>query len=122
MKAAIQAGKPVTLEQLDLFCDGTAVRKAGGLPFEICRQSLTNIETVTNAEVSHAMRVLWEGLRCISEPSGAMGLAAVLKNRERLSGKRVLVVLCGANIDFLQIGLVAQGLLLRVIPPRTSRP
>jgi threonine dehydratase len=55
------------------------------------------------------MRVLWEGLRCISEPSGALALAAVLKNRARLEGKRVLVVLCGANIDFLQLGLVAQS-------------
>jgi threonine dehydratase len=109
MKAAFEAGKPITLEQMDLFCDGTAVRTAGNLPFEICRNSIGNIETVTNAEVSHAMRVLWEGLRCISEPSGAMGLAAVLKNREQLEGKRVLVVLCGANIDFLQIGLVAQS-------------
>ena len=109
MKAALAAGKPVTLDHLDLFCDGTAVRTAGDLPFEICRHSIGGIETVSNAEVSHAMRVLWEGLRCISEPSGAMGLAAVLKNRERLDGKRVLVVLCGANIDFLQLGLVAQS-------------
>jgi threonine dehydratase len=109
MKAALAAGKPVTLDHLDLFCDGTAVRTAGNLPFDVCRNTLGNVETVTNAEVSHAMRVLWEGLRCISEPSGAMGLAAVLKNRERLEGKRVLVVLCGANIDFLQIGQVAQS-------------
>ena len=110
MKAALAAGKPVALENVDLFCDGTAVRKAGDLPFQICRNTLSGIETVTNAEVSHAMRVLWEGLRCISEPSGAMGLAAVLKNRESLAGKRVLVVLCGANIDFLQLGLIAQSL------------
>jgi threonine dehydratase len=109
MKAALAAGAPVKLEELDLFCDGTAVRQAGRLPFEVCREMLNHIETVTNDEVSHAMRVLWEGLRCISEPSGAMGLAAVLKQREKLAGKRVLVVLCGANIDFLQIGLIAQS-------------
>jgi threonine dehydratase len=54
------------------------------------------------------MRVMWEGLRCISEPSGAMGLAAALRHARELDGKRVLVVLCGANIDFLQIGHVAQ--------------
>jgi threonine dehydratase len=121
MKAAIEAGKPVTLEQLDLFCDGTAVRKAGELPFQICRQTLSRVETVTNAEVSRAMRVLWEGLRCISEPSGAMGLAAVLKNREKLVGKRVLVVLCGANIDFLQLGLIAQSVGLANQVSRTLR-
>ena len=109
MRAALERGRPVALEQLDIFCDGTAVRQAGQLPFEICGQTLSRIETVTNAEVSHAIRVLWEGLRCISEPSGAMGLAAVLKNRAALAGRRVLIVITGANIDFLQIGLIAQS-------------
>jgi len=109
MAAAFNAGQPVKLDALDLFCDGTAVRQVGALPFEVCRHTLDHVETVTNDEVRHAMRVLWEGLRCISEPSGAMGLAAVLRQREKLAGKRVLVVLCGANIDFLQLGHVAQS-------------
>lgn len=110
MLAALLHGSPCALDAVDLFCDGTAVRKVGVLPFEICRNSLSRIETVTNAEVSQAICLLWEGLRCISEPSGAMGLAAVLKNREQLMGKRVLIILCGANIDFLQLGLIAQSL------------
>ncbi|MGC4014073.1 MAG: pyridoxal-phosphate dependent enzyme [Luteolibacter sp.] len=109
MKAALEAGEPVTLEKVDIFCDGTAVRKAGSLPFEVCRYTLARVETVSNTEVSRAIRVLWETLRCVSEPSGAMGLAAVLKNREALVGKRVLVVVTGANIDFLQLGLIAQS-------------
>lgn len=109
MKAALAAGEPVTLDTVDLFCDGTAVRRAGDLPFAVCRETLDRVETVTNAEVTHAIRTLWEGLRCISEPSGAMGLAAVLKQQEALMGKRVLVILCGANIDFLQLGLIAQS-------------
>lgn len=109
MKAALEAGRPVELRDVDIFCDGTAVRKAGELPFRICRETLDCVETVTNAEVSSAIRVLWESLRCISEPSGAMGLAAVLKNRAALAGKRVLIVITGANIDFLQLGLIAQS-------------
>jgi threonine dehydratase len=109
MKAALAAGEPVTLENVDLFCDGTAVRRAGDLPFAVCRDTLDHVETVTNAEVSRAIRALWEGLRCVSEPSGAMGLAAVLKNRAQLVGQRVLVILCGANVDFLQLGLIAQS-------------
>ncbi len=109
MLAALEAGCPVELRDVDIFCDGTAVRKAGTLPFQICRQILDRVETVSNAEVSSAIRVLWESLRCISEPSGAMGLAAVLKNRAALAGKRVLVIVSGANIDFLQLGLIAQS-------------
>ncbi len=121
MKAALEAGKPVRLEHLDIFCDGTAVRQAGTLPFEICQGTLTRIETVTNAEVSRAIRVLWESLRCVSEPSGAMGLAAVLKNRAALAGKRVLIVITGANIDFLQLGLIAQSEGLASSAARTIR-
>lgn len=109
MKAAIEAGKPVIIPQVDLFCDGTAVRQAGELPYRILRKQLDHIETVTNPQVITAIRSLWEGLRCIAEPSGAMGLAAVLKNREQLIGKKVLVILCGANIDFLQLGIIAQS-------------
>ncbi len=121
MKAALAAGEPVALDQVDLFCDGTAVRMAGDLPFQICRHTLGRIETVTNTEVSHAMRTLWDGLRCISEPSGAMGLAAVLKNHHKLIGKKVLVILCGANIDFLQLGLIAQSVGLADQASRTLR-
>lgn len=109
MKAALAAGQPVPLREVDIFCDGTAVAKAGELPFLICRELLDRVETVTNAEVNSAIRVLWESLRCISEPSGAMGLAAVLKNRQALVGKKILLVITGANIDFRQIGLIAQS-------------
>lgn len=109
MKAALAAGEPVTLDRVDIFCDGTAVRRAGDMPFAICRDTLQRVETVTNAEVSTAIRVLWETLRCVAEPSGAMGLAAVLKHRAALAGQRVLIVITGANIDFRQIGLIAQS-------------
>jgi threonine dehydratase len=121
MHAALETGAPVELTEVDIFCDGTAVRKAGHLPFEMCRQTLSRIETVTNAEVNSAIRVLWETNRCISEPSGAMGLAAVLKNRASLAGKRVVIVITGANIDFLQLGLIAQSEGASSLPARTLR-
>jgi len=121
MQAALAAGRPVPLEHLDIFCDGTAVRQAGELPFDVCRETLARIVTVTNAEVSRAMRVLWEALRCISEPSGAMGLAAVIKHRAALAGRRVLIVITGANIDFLQLGLIAQSEGAASLAARTLR-
>lgn len=109
MKAALEAGTPVDLGNVDLFCDGTAVRKAGALPFEILRDVISRVETVENGEVSGAIRFLWESLRCVSEPSGALGLAAILKNKERYAGKKVLAVISGANVDFLQLGLIASS-------------
>lgn len=121
MKAALESRKPVELQDLDIFCDGTAVRKAGEFPFAICQETVDRVATVTNAEVSAAIRVLWETLRCISEPSGAMGLAAVLKERAALAGKKVLIVITGANIDFLQLGLIAQSEGAANVASRTLR-
>ncbi|MFV0338687.1 MAG: pyridoxal-phosphate dependent enzyme [Chthoniobacterales bacterium] len=109
MRAALEAGRPVSLREVDIFCDGTAVRKAGDLAFEICREVLARVELVSNAQVSEAIRILWEEHRCVAEPSGALGLAAVLKNRAMLVGKKVLLVISGANVDFLQLGLIAQS-------------
>jgi threonine dehydratase len=108
MAAAIKAGHPVALDKVDIFCDGTAVRKVGKLTHQICAEVVDEWMTVSNDEVSAAIQFLWENLRCIPEPSGAMGVAAILKRRQSLAGKRVLSVLCGANMDFEQLASIAR--------------
>jgi threonine dehydratase len=108
MAAAVHAGQPVALEQVDVFCDGTAVRKVGTLTHQICATQVDEWITVTNDEASAAIQFLWEELRCIPEPSGAMGVAAVLQQRATLAGKRVLTILCGANMDFEQLASIAR--------------
>lgn len=109
MKAAIAAGKPVRLNDIDIFCDGTAVRQVGDLPFEICRELLDEIVTVSNREVSEAIRAMWDGLRAIPEPAGALGLAGALQRKASLTGKKCLTVLCGANLDFNKLALIAES-------------
>ena len=108
MAAAIKAGHPIALDKVDIFCDGTAVRKVGKLTHRICAAMVDEWMTVSNDEVSAAIQFLWENLRCIPEPSGAMGVAAILKRRQTLAGKRVLSVLCGANMDFEQLASIAR--------------
>ena len=107
MKAAVQQGGPVTLDQLDIFCDGTAVRRAGDLTYQLCRQVVDEFITVSNEEVCSAIRLFWDTRRRIVEPAGAMGLAGILQQRDRLAGKRVLGVMCGANMDFSQLAVIA---------------
>lgn len=107
MQAAIRAGEPVTLEALDIFCDGTAVRRAGDLTYELCKEVVDEIITVSNEEVCSAIRLFWEARRRIVEPAGAMGLAGILQHRDRLSGQKVLGVMCGANMDFAQLAVIA---------------
>ncbi len=108
MAAAVKAGKPVTLDYVDVFCDGTAVKRAGTLTHPLCAKLIDEFITVTNEEVSAAIEVLWDKCRCIPEPSGAMGMAGLLKQRDTLAGKKAVAILCGANVDFEQLGWIAR--------------
>lgn len=113
MQAAVAAGKPVPIESLDIFCDGTAVRQAGDVTFEVCRHVIDEYVTVTNEEVSDAIRIFWERLRCLLEPSGAMGLAGLLKERSGSShakaNENALLIGCGANLDFGKLAVIADS-------------
>lgn len=111
MKASVEAGKPVTLDNVDTFCDGTAVTRPGDLTFEMCKNSIDEFVTVSNEEVSAAIQQLWNARRLIPEPSGAMGLAGLDQYAEKhantLKGKKVLCIICGANMDFNKLSLIA---------------
>ncbi|MGB0767381.1 MAG: pyridoxal-phosphate dependent enzyme [Phycisphaeraceae bacterium] len=107
MQAAIEHGGPTTLDHLDIFCDGTAVRRAGDLTYALCKEIVDEFITVSNEEVCNAIRLFWEARRRIVEPAGAMGLAGMLQHRDRLADKRVLGVMCGANMDFAQLAVIA---------------
>jgi threonine dehydratase len=111
MKAAFAAGKPVALDYVDVFCDGTAVTQVGTRTFGICRSLLDGIVTVSNAEVCQAIKAHWDGLRVIPEPSGAMSLAGFLKEcQQGLVGEKekILTILCGANMDFAKLADVSR--------------
>mgnify|MGYP005844540707 CR=1 FL=1 len=107
MLRAVEAGQPVELEHLDVFCDGTAVRKTSMLTLAYCSKLIDEFMTVSNNEVCAAIQLLWESARLIAEPSGAMGVAAVMKRQDIIKGKRVLAILSGANMDFTQLAYVA---------------
>lgn len=108
MRAAFDAGKPVALDYLDVFSDGTAVRKVGDLTYPLCHELLDDLITVTNDELCAAIQLVWERSRCVPEPAGAMGLAGLMKQINDVRGARVLTILCGANMDFGQLGWIAR--------------
>ena len=108
MKAALKAGEPVTLDHVDVFCDGTAVKRAGAMPFNVLKDLLDDMVTVTVGEVSAAIQTCWQVARVLSEPSGAMGLAAAIKVSDRLKGKKAGVILTGANLDFRQLAQISR--------------
>ncbi len=108
MQAAVKAGKPVTLDHLSVFCDGTAVKHVGDYTFELCNKYIDSYVSVSNDDVCAAIQKIWELARTLPEPSGALGMAAYLKMQDELKGKNVAVVVSGANMDFTRLSWIAR--------------
>ena len=108
MKAAFACGEPITLDHVDVFCDGTAVKRAGALTYKVLHGLLDDLVTVTGGEVSSAIQKLWQVARVLSEPSGALGLAAARKVSDKLKGLKAGIILSGANLDFRQLAQISR--------------
>lgn len=110
LSAALQAGEPVTLGHVGLFAEGVAVRRVGDETFRLCRALLDDVITVSSDEVSAAVRDLFEDLRAVPEPSGAVALAGLKKyvGAHDLSGERLACVLSGANLNFHQLRYISE--------------
>ncbi|WP_026427904.1 threonine ammonia-lyase, biosynthetic [Actinomyces slackii] len=108
--AALLAGEPITLRQVGLFAEGVAVRRIGDETFRLCQSMLDDVITVSSDETSAAVRDLFEDLRAISEPSGAIALAGLKRYAAEhgLAGERLGCVLSGANLNFHQLRYISE--------------
>jgi threonine dehydratase len=79
LKAALEAGKPVTLPQVGIFADGVAVKTIGAEPFRLCQQYVDEVMTVTNDEICTAIKDIFDDTRVIAEPAGALSVGAIRK-------------------------------------------
>jgi threonine dehydratase len=116
MLAALEAGHPVTLPQIDTFVDGAAVRTAGHHCFRICQRLVREILPVTEGKVCTEMIQMYQSEGIIAEPAGALSVAALSLLGERLRGKTVVCILSGGNNDItrypevIERSLIDQGL------------
>lgn len=110
LTAALAVGEPVTLERVGLFAEGVAVRRIGDETFRMCSALLDDVVTVSSDEVSAAVRDLFEDLRAVPEPSGAVGLAGLKKYvaERAIRGERLACVLSGANLNFHQLRYICE--------------
>jgi threo-3-hydroxy-L-aspartate ammonia-lyase len=97
-KRSLEAGHRVTIPVPRTIADGQAAETPGELTFSINRRLVDEILLVSDDEVRAAMRLAFERLKTVVEPSGATGLAAVLKGRVE-GARRIGVILSGGNID-----------------------
>ncbi|MGY1458012.1 MULTISPECIES: pyridoxal-phosphate dependent enzyme [unclassified Luteimonas] len=95
---SLARGERVTEFTPDTLCDG--LRGTLGQPgFDILRAHGAEVLVVDDADTVAAMRLLWQRMKQVVEPSSAIALAAVLGNRDRFAGQRVGLVLSGGNVD-----------------------
>lgn len=110
LQAALQAGEPVDLPRVGLFAEGVAVRRIGNETFRLCQEYLDDIITVDSDAICAAMKDLFEDVRAVAEPSGALALAGMKKyiQQHNLQGERLAHILSGANVNFHGLRYVSE--------------
>lgn len=99
MKKSILKNDVVTLQDIDKFVDGAAVKQVGQLTMEICRDLLDAIVLVPEGKVCTTILELYNENAIVAEPAGALSIAALDLYREEIKGKTVVCIVSGGNND-----------------------
>jgi len=110
MHAALEAGKPVTLEHVGRFADGVAVKRVGDETFRLCRELVDDIVLVNTDQTCAAIRDIFEDTRAIVEPAGALAVAGMKKfvEEQGWQGRTCVTLNCGANVNFDRLQHIAE--------------
>lgn len=95
---SLEKGEPITVDLHPTICDGIAVARPGTLNFEIIKDVVDEVVTVTDDDVARALVMLLERAKLVVEPAGAVGVAAIMDGKVTNTGKTV-TILSGGNID-----------------------
>jgi threonine dehydratase len=96
---SFRTGTLHTVSNPPTIADGARTPSLGKLTFPLVRQNVDDMATVSDDDLVRAMRFAWERMKLVVEPTGVLGLAAVLTGKVDVAGKRVGVILSGGNVD-----------------------
>jgi len=99
MFEAMKAGHPVTLENIDRFVDGAAVKRVGDLTFSVCKDVLDEMHLIPEGKACSTILQLYNEDAIVVEPAGALSIAALDDYADEIKGKNVVCVLSGSNND-----------------------
>ncbi len=129
MSAALAAGHPVRVTSESSLADGLAVPEVGPLAFEVARSRIEQVVTVSEEAITRAILRIAELEKGVVEGAGATPLAALLEGKlPQLVGRKVVLVLCGGNIDpttlsrVIEHGLMLDGRLVQFLAVIRDRP
>lgn len=128
MKKAFQMGRPAPLDRVKSFADGVTVRTVGQNSYELCRKYLDGILTVDDDDTAAAVLWMIEKHKIVMEGAGALPVAALMNSALDFSGKKVVAVVSGGNIDvntisrIIERGLVKTGRRVTLATTVQDRP
>ncbi|MBK8501285.1 MAG: threonine/serine dehydratase [Saprospiraceae bacterium] len=99
---SFKSGKIETNDRIDTIADGLRTM-LGEKTFQVISQYVDDILTVEEESIIKAMRLIWERMKIVVEPSGAVPLAAVLEHPELFKGKKVGLIISGGNVDLQEL-------------------
>ena len=105
---AVKANKRVRLKEVGLFADGVAVEQVGKNNFEVIKECVDEVITVSVDEVCAAVKDIFEDTRVLSEPAGALALAGLKTYSKKVKGKNLLAISSGANVNFQRLSFIVE--------------
>ena len=102
-----------TLENIDSFVDGAAVKRVGERNFEICKQNLEKVISVPEGAICQTILDLYNRQAIVVEPAGAMSITALSQLRNEIVGKNVVCVVSGSNNDITRTAEIKERALLQ---------
>jgi threonine dehydratase len=112
MKSSLAQQKIVTLDPIDTFVDGAAVKRVGELTFEICKKVIDDIVLVPEGKVCTSILELYNESAIVAEPAGALPIAALDFYKDKIKGKNVICVVSGGNNDIERMQEIKERSLL----------
>jgi threonine dehydratase len=112
MVSALENKGPVTLEQIDRFVDGAAVKRVGSLNYQICSEILDDMLLVPEGKVCTTILKLYNEDAIVVEPAGALSVAVLDLCKEQIKGKKVVCVISGGNNDIERMQEIKEKSLL----------
>ena len=109
---SFKTGTLQTVHNPRTIADGARTTSLGRLTFPLVQQNVDDMVTVSDEDLVHTMRFLWERMKLVVEPTGALGLAAAFRGKVDVKGRRVGAILSGGNVD---LGTALE--LFRKLPP-----
>ena len=112
MQEAFKKGEVIQLETIDNFVDGAAVKRVGDKNFQICKENLHDMITVSEGSACQTILDLYNKDAIIAEPAGALSVAALDSFKADIKGKNVVCIISGGNNDITRTAEIKERALL----------